>query len=408
MVSEVLQCLASTPDQPTNTRAILKYGVHAAADEETQAKALPSEHSSAETNLAILLSWHASGSNGAPVEEYEIYWMQEPSKSKMSKSSGDDDQISSHLRDSVVDSAGENDDYDPERLLKDGWELLVKTGSSKPFFLATSNICNAMRKEAPASASDNNDDQNRECTLAPIDLCKPGTTMRFCVRARNQLGWSSFGFPASNPVSIFKVLPPTAPRIATTRRDDSTEVIPDTLRSFKPKDLSPSPYDTVGVFPGHCPLPPPRWGRLSRMEEHLLMQANMEQQKKEEEEEGGKPNNSNGSRNGVTFLDLEWDSPPNMVAAGVEVDSFQLQFLHCKSEEEPSPSAPWKSTASVGGNVDTVPAVAAIGEVVKGGRTAIQGLLPGNRYRFRVRALAFVGWTDWSLPSEVLTTCRRF
>ena len=86
------------------------------------------------------------------------------------------------------------------------------------------------------------------------------------------------------------------------------------------------------------------------------------------------------------------------------MDSYELEYMYEK-EAAATPAdrpRPWRSMAELGG----------AGRVAGGGRPRprfiMSGLDPGHRYRVRVRALAFSGWTDWSQPSAPLKTDRRF
>jgi hypothetical protein len=105
---------------------------------------------------------------------------------------------------------------------------------------------------------------------------------------------------------------------------------------------------------------------------------------------------------GVTYLRLAWRPPAK--CPGSDVDSYELQLLDLKEAElDPANlNPPWRPLTDIGGPPN-----------VKGGGAdrptlILQGLLPGHRYKFRVRALAFEGWTDWSAASLAMSTSRRF
>jgi hypothetical protein len=170
-----------------------------------------------------------------------------------------------------------------------------------------------------------------------------------------------------------------------------------------------------GVFPGRgAILPPPSWGRLSqdrgyhhelrqqrrrrREEEGELVGDEKEEDEDEHEEKQDGENTHcdeekkpGGSASGVTFLNLEWDAPSNAQSSGEMIGSYELQFVRCGNCDS--------DTVTV-----TVPGDSGEPKVF----TTVQGLLPGNRYRFRVRAICNAGFTDWSLPSGILSTSRRF
>mmetsp|Transcript_46270 Transcript_46270/g.104487 ORF Transcript_46270/g.104487 Transcript_46270/m.104487 type:complete len:162 (-) Transcript_46270:176-661(-) len=105
---------------------------------------------------------------------------------------------------------------------------------------------------------------------------------------------------------------------------------------------------------------------------------------------------------GVTFLKLTWFPPPAVPCE--EVDSYELELLDAKeaAAQPPDKPEPWRPLTDIGG----VEAVAGAG--APSPELILPGLLPGHRYQFRVRALTFQGWTDWSAASEMISTDRRF
>lgn len=173
-----------------------------------------------------------------------------------------------------------------------------------------------------------------------------GGSYIFRIRASNSHGWSEYS-EISNSLTVFRVLPPMAP-----------EVLQDEISGLD--------------------IPP-----------------------------------------GVTFLRLTWKPPPGKPAS--EIDSYEMQFLDEKgssssdnplmasstsSTDKKSSSGPatlnWQPISNIGGPI------AIKGAGVEKPSQIMQGLLPGHKYRFRIRALAFEGWTDWSVPSEIMSTDRRF
>jgi hypothetical protein len=197
-------------------------------------------------------------------------------------------------------------------------------------------------------------------TRAPKYLAQEvvlGGSYSFRIRGRNANGWSEYS-EVSNSLTVFRVLPPLPPEEL--KDDQSGEVIPP----------------------------------------------------------------------GVTFLRLCWKPPPSKPAS--EIDSYEMQFLDEKGTSSSnstnhtmasssssagstgttatmSPSlgtdkkvANWQPISAIGGPLTI------LGAGVESPSQIMQGLLPGHKYRFRIRALAFEGWTDWSVPSEIMYTDRRF
>eukprot|EP00615_Pteridomonas_danica_P014850 CAMPEP_0114376536 /NCGR_PEP_ID=MMETSP0102-20121206/429_1 /TAXON_ID=38822 ORGANISM="Pteridomonas danica, Strain PT" /NCGR_SAMPLE_ID=MMETSP0102 /ASSEMBLY_ACC=CAM_ASM_000212 /LENGTH=492 /DNA_ID=CAMNT_0001530879 /DNA_START=1028 /DNA_END=2506 /DNA_ORIENTATION=- len=177
-----------------------------------------------------------------------------------------------------------------------------------------------------------------------------GGSYIFRIRARNSLGWSKYG-PSSKPIIVFRVLPPLPPS--------------QLINEKSGKLCSP----------------------------------------------------------GVTFLKLSWKPPPGKPAS--EIDSYEMEFCDEKSGGGDGLSAPSSSSSSSngidnndnddGGGGGRWSAISIIGgpTTIKGAgiekpNIILQGLLPGHKYTFRIRALAFEGWTDWSIASDVMSTDRRF
>jgi len=105
---------------------------------------------------------------------------------------------------------------------------------------------------------------------------------------------------------------------------------------------------------------------------------------------------------GVTYLRLAWHPPSKCPAC--DIDSYELELLDLK-EAEAHPKylpPPWRKLTDIGGPSRVNGAGADRPTLI------LQGLLPGHRYKFRVRALAFEGWTDWSAASTPMSTDRRF
>jgi len=342
------------------------------ASDDTKKQVVPREYPS------ISLSWKPGDSNGSPIEEYEISWSNGRRKpggsssislhSENSNSNNNNNNNNSSSREQPYEDELENNHHENGdgvirggvRDLDDEISLITNSDDmvNNPPSSSSSSIITHQNDENNNDHNDDDDDVYKWHVMTTIKATKYladevilGGSYIFRIRARNSLGWSKYG-PSSKPIIVFRVLPPLPPS--------------QLINEKSGKLCSP----------------------------------------------------------GVTFLKLSWKPPPGKPAS--EIDSYEMEFCDEKSGGGDGLSAPSSSSSSSngidnndndddGGGGGRWSAISIIGgpTTIKGAgiekpNIILQGLLPGHKYTFRIRALAFEGWTDWSIASDVMSTDRRF
>jgi hypothetical protein len=216
-----------------------------------------------------------------------------------------------------------------------------------------------------------------------------GATYAFRARSRNRLGWSAWS-PPSAEVTVFRVLPPAPPHAL---EDDDAAALETTTQTCR-RSSSRRRRDGGAAHAAPASV--------------ALLRGS------------GRGYSGAAAGAGVTFLRLGWLPPPGVPPS--DVDSYALEYLELKkaagsSSSSSSPTAPSGSHSNAGSSGSAPPwrsvqELGGPGAVPGAGRPApsliVGGLLPGHTYAFRVKALCFAGWTDWSQPSGELSTDRRF
>lgn len=398
LVSEVLQCTSDVPGAPTVPKADLRYTGGIAPDSSSSSSDSADHFEGGHNDTTTAAADASSGNNddirgGLPA----------------SNSSGDEGGVEKGYN-------GSHDDGSSVQSLHSTESVVALPSIATSWLPGPANGCPIEEHEIWGRTGLGHEPESGWrllCNTPGTQFVMArglmlGSAYEFRTRSRNRLGWSAWSQP-SPAVTVFRVLPPAPPH-ALKEEDEQDD---NNGEEVKAADHEGSLKSNSG------PLSSGSSSRRRRNSSKNTIKSSsgaaVVAAARRDSSRGGR-SSATAAGAGVTFLRLGWAPPPGVPPS--EVDSYALEYLEQKessssSSASSSSSIPQSSGQENGTNLwRSVQDLGGPGLVQGAGRahpTLVVGvLLPGHTYAFRVKALCFAGWTDWSQPSKELKTFRRF